>query len=449
MADRPNIALIVLDTLRKDAFDDHFGWLSGKRFEWAWSPGHCTPPSHAALFTGRYPREVGVHLEKDMLQTDYPVLAELLSRAGYTTRAHSANPLISPLFNFDRGFDEFDIAWSVSGAVEDLFDWDSFLADATGLSRYPQAILECIRTDAPTLPSLTQGVRLKLSDLGIGPYSDDGAKAFHRRIRSSQPDSPEFLFVNLMEAHSPYRPPREYRTLPEHYYPDAVEVTFNEETRANINRDHVTQAYTDSVRYLSEQYEKIHAELCEQFDLVITCADHGELFGSSDSDGFWGHFHGVYPGLTHVPIVISGDSVSDEQIHDPVSLLDVFTTILQAAGVDGSRGRGQDLLDTLDQQNILTETHGISEMQLSALEAASGLETRDQALECNREFGGIVSEDYYGFETPTGFREIGDHDSHDGKTNLECLREQITNADSQRREVSGQVAEKLEQLGYK
>lgn len=59
-SENPNIALIVLDTLRKDSFDEHFDWLPGRRFENAWAPSHWTVPVHASLFTGHYPSEVGV-----------------------------------------------------------------------------------------------------------------------------------------------------------------------------------------------------------------------------------------------------------------------------------------------------------------------------------------------------------------------------------------------------
>jgi hypothetical protein len=57
------IALIVLDTLRKDAFDRHFDWLPGRRFEHAFSTANWTTPAHASLFTGWYASEVGVHAE--------------------------------------------------------------------------------------------------------------------------------------------------------------------------------------------------------------------------------------------------------------------------------------------------------------------------------------------------------------------------------------------------
>lgn len=56
-----NVATVVLDTLRKDAFERHFEWLSERRFDTVWSPSHLTVPVHGSLFTGCYPSETGVH----------------------------------------------------------------------------------------------------------------------------------------------------------------------------------------------------------------------------------------------------------------------------------------------------------------------------------------------------------------------------------------------------
>ena len=62
-----NIALVVLDTLRYDAFEEFFDWLPGVRFTNVFSPGHYTIPAHAGIFTGQYPSEVGTHAKSEDL----------------------------------------------------------------------------------------------------------------------------------------------------------------------------------------------------------------------------------------------------------------------------------------------------------------------------------------------------------------------------------------------
>lgn len=82
-----NIALVVLDTLRYDSFEDYFDWLPGTRFDNAWSTSHWTVPVHASLFTGKYASEVGIYAGAQTFDCEEPLLAERLSKAGYMTRA--------------------------------------------------------------------------------------------------------------------------------------------------------------------------------------------------------------------------------------------------------------------------------------------------------------------------------------------------------------------------
>ena len=450
MPSQPNIALVVLDTLRKDHFNKYFDWLGGKKFEWAWSPSHCTPPVHASIFSGRYPHEIGVYAEKDILGDKFPVIAEVLSKNGYSTRAFSANPLISPTFKFDRGFTDFTMAWPVRDAANDSFDWHGFLSDHRGISRYPKALIEIFKSNSSIIPSLTQGIHLQFRSLGISPFDDDGCKKCLQYLKSNNPPSePSFQFINLMEAHSPYRPPSEYRTVDDYYYPDAIKATFDNDIRSKVDRKKVLQAYDDSVRYLSDQYKEIFHQLEEDYDIIITTSDHGELFGSDTVDGLWGHFHGIYPPLTHVPLVISGDSIIEESITEPVSLIDIFSTILELAdaGNDFSLDNSQSLLSSPYRKRTLTETHGISDMQLSKFDKNRS-SLLDNIKEYDQQFAGIASYDYYGYETPSGFHETGDSPFESPKSELNQIIQNLSFIESKEGDINNQMANHLEDLGY-
>ena len=62
----------------------------GVRFDLAFSTSSWTLPSHASLFTGRWPHELGVDW-KSPLRDDVPTLAEYLASHGYDTAGFAAN----------------------------------------------------------------------------------------------------------------------------------------------------------------------------------------------------------------------------------------------------------------------------------------------------------------------------------------------------------------------
>jgi len=440
-----NIALVVLDTLRKDAFDEHFDWLPGRRYENAWAPSNWTVPVHAALFTGKYASEVGVHSKGTTLDCEERVLAEELSDAGYRTRAFSANPNVSKRFQFHRGFDQFSGSWKIRHFNStDVFDWSQFVNDTEGddFTRYLHAVWRCITEDVDTWDSLRQGFDLKFRPHKIRAESvDDGARTALKRIRETVYDDDEFLFLNLMEAHGPYEPPEEYRSTEAHAKPAPVDVFTG--TATDINKEGVRQAYDDAVRYLSNVYEEIFAELRSEFDYVITFSDHGEMLGEH---GLWDHLYGLYPELTNVPLVVSGPEASGST-DTLVSLLDVHRTVLDLAGIEAP-SRGHNLFEDRTNEAYLTEYHGLTEWLLNELAEFDDFEAiRDYY---DTPLSGIVlSPSYYGYETDEGWVDQGDTDS-DPQSQLDALRDDLEEREvgSEQMELSEEAMARLEDLGY-
>lgn len=435
----PNIAVVVLDTLRKDAFDKHFDWLPGRRYENAWAPSHWTVPVHGSLFTGKYASETGVHAKSPNF--DYPgdALAELLSESGYTTRAYSSNVNITPQQNFDRGFDEFTGSWRLDAVGEDYFSWGGFSAksDCSGLALYAEGVISCIRSDVKTLPSLKNGLITKLRDIDLnGALFDDGAKRAKEWISETEFGNEEFLFLNLMEAHSPYLPPRGYRTV-QRVDVDSLRSYIDE---PEVSRDIARQAYLDSVQYLSDIYEEIYELLDAQFDYIITVSDHGELLGEH---GAWDHLYGLYPELTHVPLVVDGPEIDGES-EQTVSLLDIHATVLELAGID-AESRGRSLLEEPNSEFWLTEYHGMTQMQVESL--------RDQGYEIeslDTELRGVAGpDDYYGYETEDGIVESGGMKTADSfQERVDQLEAEISRRDTETQDQNEELRSQLESLGY-
>ncbi|WP_266075057.1 sulfatase-like hydrolase/transferase [Haladaptatus caseinilyticus] len=436
-----NVALVVLDTLRKDAFDSHFDWLPGQRFENAYSTSHWTVPAHASLFAGKYASELGVYAGAQLLDCEEPVLAESFREAGYTTRAFSANVNISRPFGFHRGFDQFEGSWRLQALSENVFDWDGFIAETreSGPERYLSALHEVVTGDCDTVPSLKRGALLKLRDLGWGKTTrDDGATEALRFVRDTEFGDDEFLFVNLMEAHTPYDPPEEFRTV-EPPELNGLRATLDE---PEADPDTIRQAYNDSVRYLSSMYRAIFAELREEFDYVITLADHGEALGEY---GAWEHLCGLYPEVTRIPLCIWNGETNEQNAirEETVSILNVHGTLLDIANLDGE-SRGRCLLGHHEttSREWLAEYHGLTDRHRTSL-GRDGFDTE----RLDDEMHGLIARDYYGWEAIDGFHELGSIDDPRERIDalVDCLDRRVVENDVA---VSESVEAQLRDLGY-
>jgi arylsulfatase A-like enzyme len=445
----PSVALVVLDTLRKESFDRHFEWLPGVRFEEAWSHSGWTVAAHGSLFTGLYPSETGVYAKTERLDCERPVLAERLSNHGFSTRAFSANAYVTPTFDFDRGFDTFDITWRGRRREGDMFEWGEFISETQGAgpSRFLKALYACLTNDVDTLGSLKVGFQLKARDLGLAAFGgdDDGAKEAREFVRSTAFGSDEFLFLNLMEAHSPYNPPEKYRTVETDASP-GIDATVGDGPDADPAD--IEQAYDDSVRYLSDVYEDIFAELADDFDYVVTLGDHGECFGEHD---VWSHNYGVNPELTHVPLCLYRGREERQTRDATVGLVDVYQTILELADVPPGDTRGQNVLEDPTSRPQLTERFGLTRSHVENLESTGlsddEIESWDATLR-----GVALPGGGYGWETRSGFEMVGTTvDAQVTSQRLDELVEQldVREVDVVRtEEVDSAVRDRLERLGY-
>ena len=117
-ADRPNVLLIVLDTVRVDHLglygyerptSPHLEDLAGRsvRFNQARATAPWTLASHASMFTGRWPHELDAKWMRPM-RGDFRTLAEYLGSLGYATFGFVGNTFYCAYDSgLDRGFTEY------------------------------------------------------------------------------------------------------------------------------------------------------------------------------------------------------------------------------------------------------------------------------------------------------------------------------------------------------
>jgi arylsulfatase len=123
---RPNVVLILADTLRADHLGAYgyardtsprFDTLAAESFlfEDVRAQAPCTYPSANSILTGRRPREFLGQPDGGLgIPETIPSIAEVLRGAGYATAAISASPIVratpgamNPVGGFARGFDRF------------------------------------------------------------------------------------------------------------------------------------------------------------------------------------------------------------------------------------------------------------------------------------------------------------------------------------------------------
>jgi arylsulfatase A-like enzyme/cytochrome c-type biogenesis protein CcmH/NrfG len=294
-----NVVLITIDTLRAD----HLGCYGykqiktpnidglaadGVRFESAFAVVPVTLPSHSSMLTGTYPMLSGMHdFSGNKLSPLQPTLASVLKQAGYQTGAVIGAAVLDSRFGLNQGFD---------------FYYDHF-----DFSRLDEANLDEMERPGNVV-----------ADVALDWLAKNSQKKF-------------FLWMHLYDPHFPYRPPEPY------------------------SREYAAQPYDGEIAFADEQVGRLLRFLKEKGiyknTIIVLCGDHGESLGEhgEKTHGFF-----VYNATMHVPLVIRlpenrlPENAAARVVANPVSLVDLMPTVLDAVGVEiPSRVQGRSLLAEL------------------------------------------------------------------------------------------------------
>jgi len=344
-----NVVILVMDAARaKTVQDTGSVFPDASKYENAFSPSPWTLPSHASLFTSRYPSSHGAHAAHKRLRAGIPVLAEVFQEAGYETAAISNNTWISEEFGFGRGFEAFHKTWQYIQSDDDL---GRIAREYEGTDK----IRALIRATVAGNPAVN--IANALYGRFIRKQVDSGARHTNQWIDSwldtRDQSRPFFLFANYLEPHLEYRPPREYakRYLPDTMsYRQAMDVSqdpwgYIAGTVEMGDRDFdVLQAlYRAEIAYLQDRLRDLRDRLESAGELdetiVVITADHGENIGEH---GLMDHQYCLYDTLLHVPLTIRGGAFSPGRIVEQiVQLTDLGPTLLDAAGLEATAYRNK------------------------------------------------------------------------------------------------------------
>ncbi|MUV88594.1 sulfatase-like hydrolase/transferase [Halapricum sp. CBA1109] len=307
----PDIVLVTIDSLRADKC----GYTGGKEltptldamaedgvsFTNAIAPGNKTYESMPAIWTGELMHPKPDSLEGDDMPGQKEVnmrtetIPEMLSRRGYTCKAFTSNPHTNRSSLFSRGFDEYE----------------DFLSESNG------SLAEAF-TNHPALHKLVHIYRTLTAKRVARPVESfyDEAMAWFE----SAP-SPTFLWLFVLEPHTPYLPSKQYRSgsTPSMVFENA-RLTLKDSPIVSPNADRLDAWYEDTIRETDDFLASLRADTSDETTILVH-SDHGEAFGPRDH-GEFGHESHLFEENIHVPLVVDTPDHS-VTVDDPVSLTEI------------------------------------------------------------------------------------------------------------------------------
>ncbi len=343
-ADAPNVLLVVWDAARAASMSAYgYGHRTtpqlerlaarGVSFDAAVATAPWTLPSHASLFTGRFPSELSTSWHTG-LDAQYPTLAEVLARHGYQTAGFVANTIYASYeFGLDRGFVHYA-------------DYDV----SPGQLVLGSSLLRQL-TNARAFRTLIRSEQI----IGRKSAADVNAQLLGWLDGRRRTDRPFFAFLNEFDAHEPYLPPPPFDTLfgrfPRRTEFSAVNVT-NSASIIHRPTGNLAEAAADRAAYeggiayldaqLARLLDALRARGLLDNTLVILTSDHGEEFGRR---GVFTHGNSLFYPVLHVPLVLVWPRQVPPglRISQPVSLADLTSTVVQLLGIPGAPFPGRSL----------------------------------------------------------------------------------------------------------
>jgi arylsulfatase A-like enzyme/predicted Zn-dependent protease len=273
---RWNVLLVTFDTTRADHLPS-YGYEHIRTpaidalartsivYDRCYSPVPLTLPSQVSLMTGLYPFYHGIRINGTAaLDANAVTLAEILRSAGYTTGAVVGAYVLDARFGLDQGFDAYDDDLPSNPAPSKFF--------------YVERNAEAV------------------TDAALDWLEEAG-------------DGPLFLWVHYFDPHAPYEAPG-YRATTATTSAYDAEIVYADTHLARL---------LDRARDLGRETRRR--------TLIVFAGDHGE--------SLWNHgepTHGLlaYDDTLRVPLIVRlpADDQAPAVIDDPVSLVDVFPSVL-------------------------------------------------------------------------------------------------------------------------
>jgi len=356
----PNFLVLFCDQLRADAIGalgndivdtpamDSLA-ADGRVYESAYTPSPVCVPARSSLITGFEPQH-GQCFENAMPMSEASTFMDALTAHGY--RTHGVGKMhFTPDVTALRGFESREIGEEFGTSASD--DYFAFIErEGFDFVEHPHGL----RDEMYYVPQLSPvPERLHHSH-----WVADRSISF---LEEQNSDRPFLLWSSFIAPHPPFAPPSPWhRRFEPSVMPDPFEPQGSAELRTCYNDlqnrykyrdggrsrrlDQLLKAYYfASVSYLDSQIGRILTALelrgLRENTVILLAADHGEFLGDYGSYGK----RSFLDAAARIPFVLVGSGIEAERSRDLVTLLDVYPTLLDLAGVEQEPRDGVSLLD--------------------------------------------------------------------------------------------------------
>jgi len=355
---KPNIVLFMVDQLTSFVLNAYGGRVCktphidalakrGTVFERAFCPYPLCAPSRFGMMAGRLPSRIGAYDNGAELPAATPTFAHYLRLHGYYTCIAGKMHFVGP--DQYHGFEErltteiypADMSWTPSPQFQKL-NKDEERAYAFGVST-----IDTVKDAGPVARSMQID------------YDEDVIHQAEREIyvRARSNDTRPFMMtISLTQPHDPYVTTREYwdryttesiddpqvpsinvtqrdphsQSLYYHYGQDKCTLTDQDYRRAR-------HGYYGMISHIDALFGRIvqslHDSGLAEETVVLFSSDHGDMIGER---GMWFKKTLFNPAI-QVPMIIAHPLYAAQRSASPVSLLDIFPTLLDVAGIDANQ----------------------------------------------------------------------------------------------------------------
>jgi arylsulfatase A-like enzyme len=384
----PNVVIVSIDTLRGDqlgragpdgaSLTPVLDALAAEsvQFSAAFSQSNETLFSHASMFTGRYPSELGaLDYMSYRIAPGTPTLASRLADAGYRTEAVVGGGHMAPAFGMQAGFHRYRSTSDFSGFQETM---PIALQTLDQLAAEEQPFLLFVHGYDCHTPYIKPGPAGRIfSPDYSGPLLDVVRSPIIYEQITGDWYAPDFQPEVVRGAgRGGFISTQMFDALREHVRtadPETLIALDDADKAFLLGTYDAAAMYADM--WLGVLLAELEATGLADKTVLMVVSDHGE---DLLEHGFFNHRAGLWQTTTRVPMIMRAPGLQPQVREDLGSIQDVSATLLGLAGLEhGLPGLDLSAGPAPDDRIVLSQGAG---GQLAAWSAGRGLSVQDRAL---------------------------------------------------------------------